>query len=67
MKEIIIGMIYFFLLICIGWYFIYFMEEFDKDMEPPKIIKIIGKIEFITTLIGVIITICYFLGYCITH
>lgn len=62
MIEILVGLIIIFLLMCLFWTGSYLIE-LDIDIgEPPKIIKIIGKIELIATAIAIILTIAYGVG-----
>lgn len=61
MIEILIGLPVLLLLLCLIWNALYFLEN-DNFIEPPKIIKVIGFIEFIIMIIIFVLSLAYAMG-----
>lgn len=61
MINILVGLPILFLLVCLSWDVLYFLDD-TSFSEPPAIIKIIGAIEFIVIVIVILLLISWAIG-----
>lgn len=61
MINILVGLPILFLLVCLFWDVLYFLDDTSFN-EPPAIIKIIGAIEFIVIVIVILLSISWAIG-----
>lgn len=64
MINILVGLPILFLLVCLFWDVLYFLDD-TSFSEPPAIIKIIGAIEFTVIVIVILLLISWSIGQAI--